>query len=94
MDKKKDFWRYFAGSLAAGGAAGGSSLVFVYPLDFARTRLGADMGTGANRQFTGIGDCISKIYKKEGMRGLYRGFVTSVQGIVIYRATMFGTYGA
>lgn len=35
------------GNLAAGGAAGGLSLVFVYPLDFARTRLGADMGTGA-----------------------------------------------
>lgn len=30
--------RQFAGNLAAGGAAGATSLVFVYPLDFARTR--------------------------------------------------------
>lgn len=35
---KDDFWKQFGGSLAAGGAAGGSSLIFVYPLDYARTR--------------------------------------------------------
>lgn len=28
----------------AGGLAGVFSLIFVYPLDFARTRLGADLG--------------------------------------------------
>lgn len=32
------FWRQFVGNLAAGGAAGATSLLFVYPLDFARTR--------------------------------------------------------
>jgi len=32
------------GSLASGGAAGAASLCFVYPLDFARTRLAADVG--------------------------------------------------
>lgn len=35
---KDAFWRRFAGNLASGGAAGASSLLFVYPLDFARTR--------------------------------------------------------
>lgn len=38
VDKNKQFWRYFAGNLASGGAAGATSLCFVYPLDFARTR--------------------------------------------------------
>lgn len=38
---EKDKLKYFFGSLASGGAAGGSSLLFVYPLDFARTRLTA-----------------------------------------------------
>jgi len=28
----------------SGGCAGATSLLFVYPLDFARTRLGTDMG--------------------------------------------------
>ncbi len=39
VDKHTQFWRYFAGNLASGGAAGATSLCFVYPLDFARTRL-------------------------------------------------------
>lgn len=38
IDKHEQFWRYFAGNLASGGAAGATSLCFVYPLDYARTR--------------------------------------------------------
>lgn len=38
VDKNTQFWRYFMGNLASGGAAGATSLCFVYPLDFARTR--------------------------------------------------------
>lgn len=86
------FWRQFAGNLAAGGAAGATSLLFVYPLDFARTRLAADIGKGDKREFKGINDCILKIFKSDGLLGLYRGFNVSVQGIVIYRAAYFGFY--
>jgi hypothetical protein len=42
---KKDrdgYWKWFAGNLASGGAAGASSLLFVYSLDYARTRLAND----------------------------------------------------
>jgi len=45
-DAKKEFWKFFFGNLASGGAAGATSLMFVYPLDFARTRLAADVGKG------------------------------------------------
>ncbi|KAI9189101.1 ADP/ATP carrier protein [Blastocladiella emersonii ATCC 22665] len=89
---KTDFWKFFAGNLASGGAAGATSLMFVYPLDFARTRLGADVGKGAERQFTGLTDCISKIYKQNGIKSLYGGFGVSVVGIVVYRAAFFGGY--
>ena len=34
------------GNLLSGAAAGATSLCFVYPLDFARTRLAADIGKG------------------------------------------------
>ncbi len=38
------------GNVASGSAAGATSMLFVYPLDFARTRLAADIGkTGADR---------------------------------------------
>jgi len=93
VDKKKDFWKFFAGNLASGGAAGATSLCFVYPLDFARTRLAADVGKGSgNREFKGLGDCLAKIFKADGLGGLYRGFFVSVQGIIIYRAAFFGLY--
>ncbi|KAI4471070.1 adpatp carrier protein 1-related-related [Holotrichia oblita] len=93
VDKKTQFWRYFLGNLASGGAAGATSLCFVYPLDFARTRLAADVGkAGAEREFSGLGNCIMKIFRSDGLGGLYRGFGVSVQGIIIYRAAFFGIY--
>uniref|UniRef100_G1KEX8 ADP/ATP translocase n=1 Tax=Anolis carolinensis TaxID=28377 RepID=G1KEX8_ANOCA len=93
VDKHTQFWRYFAGNLASGGAAGATSLCFVYPLDFARTRLAADVGKASgDREFKGLGDCLAKIFKSDGLRGLYQGFNVSVQGIIIYRAAYFGIY--
>jgi len=92
VDKKKEFWKFFAGNLASGGAAGATSLCFVYPLDFARTRLAADVGKGATREFKGLADCLIKIAKSDGPIGLYRGFFVSVQGIIIYRAAYFGMF--
>lgn len=38
VNKHTQFWSYFLGNLASGGAAGATSLCFVYPLDYARTR--------------------------------------------------------
>jgi solute carrier family 25 (adenine nucleotide translocator) protein 4/5/6/31 len=52
LNPKTDFWKYFGGSLISGGAAGATSLTFVYPLDFARTRLATDLksaGKGGQR---------------------------------------------
>lgn len=92
IDKKKEFWKFFIGNLASGGAAGATSLCFVYPLDFARTRLAADIGKKADREFKGLADCLIKIAKHDGPIGLYRGFFVSVQGIIIYRAAYFGCF--
>lgn len=89
---KEQFWRFFMGNLASGGAAGATSLMFVYPLDFARTRLAADVGTGKSRMYTGLSNCISSIYKSDGLGGLYQGFGVSVGGIIVYRAAFFGGY--
>lgn len=89
---KEDFWKFFAENLASGGAAGATSLAFVYPLDFARTRLAADLGSKGARQFSGLFNCISVIHKKDGLKGLYKGFGVSVGGIIVYRAAFFGGY--
>ncbi|VDL83701.1 unnamed protein product, partial [Nippostrongylus brasiliensis] len=92
IDKKKEFWKFFAANLASGGAAGATSLCFVYPLDFARTRLAVDIGKGKSREFQGLWDCLVKVCKSDGPIGLFRGFLVSVQGIIIYRAAYFGMF--
>jgi len=91
-NQKKEPVKFFFGNCASGGAAGATSLTFVYPLDFARTRLAADVGSGGAREFTGIVDCLRKIATKDGVQGLYRGFGISVAGIIFYRAAYFGMF--
>lgn len=55
--------------------------------------MAADVGkAGGGREFTGLGNCLTKIFKSDGIIGLYRGFGVSVQGIIIYRASYFGFY--
>jgi solute carrier family 25 (adenine nucleotide translocator) protein 4/5/6/31 len=49
FDPKKERLLFFLGNMASGGAAGATSLIVVYPLDFARTRLAADIGKKADR---------------------------------------------
>lgn len=42
---------FFLTNIATGGLTGGLSLSLVYPLEFARVRLAADVGIGAEREF-------------------------------------------
>ncbi|KAL7204371.1 hypothetical protein ACSBR2_017448 [Camellia fascicularis] len=95
---KKDrdgYWKWFAGNLASGGAAGASSLLFVYSLDYARTRLANDAKAakkGGERQFNGLVDVYKKTLASDGLAGLYRGFNISCVGIIVYRGLYFGMY--
>eukprot|EP00915_Cephaloidophora_sp_WS-2016_P003531 GHVH01004770.1.p1 GENE.GHVH01004770.1~~GHVH01004770.1.p1 ORF type:complete len:289 (+),score=49.60 GHVH01004770.1:105-971(+) len=90
--KDENFMKFFFGTLAAGGAAGATSMAVVYPLDFARTRMAADKGVGENRKYTSMMDCMKKLSEKEGVKGLYKGFPVSLAGIIVYRAAFFGLY--
>ncbi|GMH12615.1 hypothetical protein Nepgr_014456 [Nepenthes gracilis] len=94
--KEKDgYWKWFVGNLASGGAAGASSLLFVYSLDYARTRLANDAKAakkGGERQFNGLIDVYRKTLKSDGIAGLYRGFNISCVGIIVYRGLYFGMY--
>ncbi|CAN7005463.1 unnamed protein product [Brassica rapa subsp. trilocularis] len=94
--KDKDgYWKWFAGNLGSGGAAGASSLLFVYSLDYARTRLANDSKAakkGGERQFNGLVDVYKKTLKSDGIAGLYRGFNISCVGIIVYRGLYFGLY--
>jgi len=86
-------YQKFGANIASGGAAGTMSLLFVYSLDYARTRLANDAkGKGGERQFNGLVDVYVKTLKADGIQGLYRGFTISAVGIFIYRGMYFGLY--
>merc|ERR1712102_223649 len=83
----------FSKNIASGGMAGSLSLLFVYSLDFARTRLANDAkGKGVERQYNGLIDVYKKTLKTDGIQGIYRGFVISCVGIFVYRGMYFGLY--
>lgn len=89
---KTDFGKFFMVNMASGGLAGAGSLCIVYPLDYARTRLASDVGSG-KRSFNGLADCLTKTMKGPGGVGaLYNGFGVSVMGIIPYRGVYFGMF--
>jgi len=87
---KTDFGKFFLVNMASGGLAGAGSLCIVYPLDYARTRLASDVGSG-QKSFNGLVDCLVKTARgPSGFMGLYNGFGVSVIGIIPYRGAYFG----
>jgi solute carrier family 25 (adenine nucleotide translocator) protein 4/5/6/31 len=83
----------FSKNILSGGFAGSLSLMFVYSLDYCRTRLANDAkAKGKEREFNGMIDVYVKTFKSDGFVGLYRGFTISCVGIFIYRGMYFGLY--
>ena len=87
---KKAFWSdtliMFLGTMAA------SSIV--HPLDVARTKIWTDM-TQKNmlqRKYTGLLDCLNKVYQANGMAGLYKGYSVSLVYIFTSLVAFNGIY--
>merc|ERR1711933_619882 len=78
---KTEFPKFFGANLVSGGLAAAGSLTIVYPLDYARTRLASDVGSG-KKSFSGLG----------GFLALYTGFGVSVVGIMGYRGLQLGCF--
>ncbi|KAM6559259.1 hypothetical protein CsatA_028498 [Cannabis sativa] len=76
----------------AGAAAGCTTLVLIYPLDIAHTRLAADIGRNDVRQFRGICHFLTTVGRKDGVRGIYRGLPASLHGMIIHRGIYFGGF--
>merc|ERR1712044_22380 len=93
VPKDASYATKMSANIASGGFAGSMSLTVVYSLDFARTRLANDAkGKDGKRQYNGLIDVYKKTLASDGIGGLYRGFVISCVGIVIYRGCYFGFY--
>jgi len=95
QNKNDPYMVNFGKNIASGGAAGALSLCFVYSLDFARTKLANDTKSskkGGAREYNGLVDVYRKTLASDGIQGLYRGFVISCVGIIVYRGFYFGLY--
>merc|ERR1712048_952686 len=87
---KTEFAQFFGANLVSGGLAAASSLTIVYPLDYARTRLASDVGSG-KKSFSGLGDCIAKTMKGPGgffalYTGLQLGCFDTITGLNPYKS--------
>ncbi|KAF8388796.1 hypothetical protein HHK36_025476 [Tetracentron sinense] len=90
--------------LLAGSAAGGTAVLFTYPLDLARTKLAYQVADtrGSFRNglssfhsqpvYRGIKDVFKGVYKEGGARALYRGVGPTLVGIIPYAGLKFYTY--
>ncbi|KAJ9167934.1 hypothetical protein P3X46_019521 [Hevea brasiliensis] len=88
--------------LVAGSFAGGTAVLFTYPLDLVRTKLAYQVVNSSKvnvqgivstkQEYKGIYDCFLKILKESGRRGLYRGVAPSLYGIFPYAGLKFYFY--
>lgn len=66
-------------NLVMGGTAGIIGACCTYPLDMVKTLLQNQKTLpGGQRQYNGVVDCFLKIFRKDGIRGLYRGLPTQL----------------
>lgn len=82
-------------SLMSGGLAGATSTTILYPIEFLRTRLAADLAKGKhtrNYQFQGLGHTFSTILKSDGVLGFYQGYGIALFGGIFYRILFLGGY--
>lgn len=91
-DKDKNPYAFALATIMCGGLAGASCMMFVYPLDLTRTRMGVDVGQAGSTQYSGIFQCMRSIHAKSGITGLYSGLAISIPSIFLYRALYFGIY--
>ena len=67
------------------------SKVFEHPFDLTKVRLQSQV-LDASARFNGPLDCLTKTFKNEGFRGLYRGLPAPVVGAMAENASLFFSY--
>jgi len=88
LSSKKQLPAYL--QFTAGGIAGVTEILAMYPLDVVKTRFQLQVGTGGVDGYSSTLDCFSKMIRKEGISALYRGILAPVLVEAPKRATKFG----
>eukprot|EP00497_Spongosphaera_streptacantha_P003625 TRINITY_DN434_c0_g1_i1.p1 TRINITY_DN434_c0_g1~~TRINITY_DN434_c0_g1_i1.p1 ORF type:complete len:275 (-),score=2.33 TRINITY_DN434_c0_g1_i1:108-893(-) len=71
-----------------GAFAGFTAQSVVYPLEIVKTRLAVD----SRSMYRGIAHCFNEVRRVEGWRGMFRGWGTSVMGIIPYAGVDLAMY--
>jgi solute carrier family 25 phosphate transporter 23/24/25/41 len=77
--------------LGAGACAGIIAMSATYPMDMVRGRLTVQSATSP-RQYRGIAHALSTVFREEGPRALYKGWLPSVIGVIPYVGLNFAVY--
>lgn len=77
--------------MLAAAESGALTLLLTNPIWVVKTRLCLQCDSGSSAEYRGMVHALAEIYKTEGIRGLYRGFVPGMLG-VSHGAIQFMTY--
>ncbi|XP_027362570.1 mitochondrial adenine nucleotide transporter ADNT1-like [Abrus precatorius] len=77
--------------LGAGACAGIIAMSATYPMDLVRGRLTVQT-EASPRQYRGIFHALSTVFREEGPRALYKGWLPSVIGVIPYVGLNFSVY--
>ncbi|KAK8472293.1 hypothetical protein PHAVU_002G163100 [Phaseolus vulgaris] len=77
--------------LGAGACAGIIAMSATYPMDMVRGRLTVQT-EASPRQYRGIYHALSTVFREEGPRALYKGWLPSVIGVIPYVGLNFALY--
>lgn len=78
-------------SFVSGGLAGATTISFLYPLGFMRTRLATDVGNKGERMYpNGMRDVLCKIWSSDGFRGFYKGYGIALVSVSMHRFVYLG----
>ncbi|CAG8545039.1 10992_t:CDS:2 [Racocetra fulgida] len=78
--------------LLYGATAGYGMWIPVYPIDSVKSKIQTDGFTPETRQYKGSIDCFVKVYRKEGVRGFFKGFGTCMLRAAPVNASTFLAY--
>jgi len=81
--------------LTAGGSAGCIEVMIMHPLDLIKTRLqlqSASLPASDPNHYSGVRDCMVKMYRQEGLRSFWKGLIPPVMVETPKRAWKFFTF--
>lgn len=83
--------------ITAGGSAGFVEVCIMHPLDLVKTRLQLQPTRPKSSNYdphyyTGLGDCIKKMYKHEGLTSFWKGILPPILAETPKRAVKFATF--